>query len=127
VSYGHLGVIEEVTGRKCDEVVFTGGASKGRLWPRVLADVVGLPVKVPAVKESTALGAAMFAGIGADLYPDLATASRQAVSFERTVDPDPDTHARYQELYAEWLRVYQAELGLVEHGLLKPLWRAAGT
>ncbi len=127
VSYGHLKVIEEVTGRRCREVVFTGGGSKGRLWPRVLADVLGLPVKVPAVKESTALGAAIFAGIGAGLYPDVATAARRAASFERTVDPDLEMHRRYQELYAEWLRVYEAELGLVEKGLLKPLWRAAGT
>ncbi|HSS61267.1 MAG TPA: autoinducer-2 kinase [Candidatus Limnocylindrales bacterium] len=127
VSYGHLKVIEEVTERPCREVVFTGGASKGRLWPRVLADVLGLPVKVPAVKESTALGAAMFAGIGAGLYPDVATAARQAVSFEHTIDPDPEVHSRYRELYAEWLRVYEGQLLLVEKGLLKPLWRAAGT
>src|SRR4029077_5765944 len=127
VSYGHLKVIEEVTGTKPGEVVFTGGASKGRLWPSVLADVFGLPVKVPTVKESTALGAAMFAGIGAGLYPDVATAARQAVSFERTVDPDPAAHSTYQELYAHWLQVYGAELAMVEDGLLKPLWRAAGT
>ena len=127
VSYGHLKVIEEVTGRAPAEVVFTGGASKGQLWPRVLADVFGLPVKVPSVKESTALGAAMFAGIGAGLYPDVATAARQAVSFERTIEPDAATHGQYEELYASWLRIYEAELGLVEKGLLKPLWRAAGT
>ena len=127
VSFGHMKVIEEVARRRCQEVVFTGGASKGELWPRVLADVLGLPVKVPAVKESTALGAAIFAGIGAGLYPDVATAARQAVSFEATVDPNPEVHGRYRELYADWLRVYEAELGLVESGLLKPLWRAAGT
>ena len=127
VSYGHLKVIEEVTGQRCDEVVFTGGASKGKLWPRVMADVLGLPVKIPAVKESTALGAAIFAGIGAGLYPDVATAGRQIVSFERTVDPDQEVHARYQELYANWLHVYEAQVALVEAGLTRPLWRAAGT
>jgi autoinducer-2 kinase len=127
VSYGHLKVIEEVTRRKCAEVVFTGGASKGKLWPRVLADVLGLPVKVPAVRESTALGAAIFAGIGAKLYSDVAVAARQTISFEGTVEPDPVVHGRYQQLYADWLRVYEAQLGLVESGLLKPLWRAAGT
>jgi sugar (pentulose or hexulose) kinase len=49
------------------------------------------------------------------------------VSFEKTVDPDPQTHSRYRELYERWIRVYDAQLGLVEGGLLKPLWRAAGT
>jgi hypothetical protein len=30
-----------------DEVVFTGGASKGQLWPQILADVLNCRVKVP--------------------------------------------------------------------------------
>jgi autoinducer 2 (AI-2) kinase len=127
VSYGHLRIIEEITHRPIDHAVFTGGASKGTLWPRILADVLGIPVSVPRVKESTALGAAMFAGIGAGLYPDVATAARQVVSIETTLEPDPETHARYGELYESWSRVYGAELALVESGLLKPLWRAAGT
>jgi autoinducer 2 (AI-2) kinase len=127
VSLGHLRVIEEITGRSTDHAVFTGGASKGKLWPRIMADVLGIPVSVPRVKESTALGAAMFAGIGAGLYPDVATAAKQVVSFETPLEPDPDVHHRYAELYQRWSRVYRAELGLVEDGLLKPLWRAAGT
>ena len=127
VSLGHLQVIEELTRRPVDHAVFTGGASKGTLWPRIMADVLGIPVSVPRVKESTALGAAMFAGIGAGLYPDVATAARQVVSFEATLEPDPEVHRRYGELYEGWKRVYAAELGLVEDGLLKPLWRAAGT
>ena len=127
VSYGHLKIIEEITGDPIDHAVFTGGASKGTLWQRILADVLGLPVRVPRVKESTALGAAMFAGIGVGIFPDAATAARRVVSFEKTVEPDPETHSRYGELYENWTRVYKGQLGLVEEGILKPLWRAAGT
>jgi autoinducer 2 (AI-2) kinase len=127
VSNGHLQVIREITGQSIDHVVFTGGASKGNLWQHVLADVLGLPVSVPRVKESTALGAAMFAGVGAGVFPDVGTAAREVVSLEKTIDPDPETHSRYQELYEQWVSIYNAQLGLVENGLLKPLWRAAGT
>jgi len=127
VSHGHLKVIEQVTSQRCDELVFTGGASKGTLWRRVMADVLGLPVKVPKVKESTALGAAMFAGIGAGEYEDVATAGRAVAGFETIIEPDRDAHERYQELYAQWSRAYAGELELSERGLLKPLWRAAGT
>jgi autoinducer 2 (AI-2) kinase len=127
VSFGHLQVIEELIGQSIDHAVFTGGASKGTLWPQILADVLGLPVRVPLVKESTALGAAIFAGIGCGVYPDVAAAARQVVRFEKTLEPDPKIHDRYLELYASWKRVYEAQLGLVEEGLLKPLWRAAGT
>ncbi|MFI5282511.1 MAG: autoinducer-2 kinase [Candidatus Dormibacterales bacterium] len=127
VSYGHLKVIEQVTRHPCKQVVFTGGASKGALWPRILADVLGLPVRVPRIKESTSLGAAMFAGIGAGVYPDVATAAKQVVSFEKPIDPNPATHDLYSELYQRWLRAYGGELALAEQGVLKPLWRAAGT
>jgi autoinducer-2 kinase len=127
VSYGHLKVIEQVTGQSCEQVVFTGGASKGALWPRILADVLGLPVRVPRVKESTSLGAAMFAGIGVGAYPDVATAAKRVASFEKTIDPEPATHNLYLELYQRWTRAYEGELALAEQGVLRPLWRAAGT
>lgn len=127
VSLGHLRVIEEITAGTIEQAVFTGGASKGTLWPRIMADVLGIPVKVPRVKESTALGAVMLAGIGAGIYPDIPTAAHQVVGFDRTIEPDAQTHDRYLGMYESWRSVYAAHLGLVEAGLLKPLWRAAGT
>ncbi len=120
-------MIEEITGRTIEQAVFTGGASKGTLWPRIMADVLGIPVQVPRVKESTALGAAMLAGVGAGVYRDIPAAAKEVVSFDRTIGPDSSTHNRYLGLYDSWLRVYAAQLGQVEEGLLKPLWRAAGT
>lgn len=127
VSYGHLKIIEELTGRTFDEIVFTGGAAKGQLWPQIIADVLNCRVKVPLVKESTALGAALYAGMGAGVYDDLPTVARSIVSFEKPFEPDTATHRRYEELYDLWSRVYRRSLEMVEEGLVKPLWRAAGT
>jgi autoinducer-2 kinase len=127
VSRGHLRILEELTGNQLEEVVFTGGAAKGSLWPQILADVLGVVVRVPAVKESTALGAALYAGLGAGLYDDLRTVVRRAVRFERTCEPDPAAHRAYTDLYEQWRRVYAHALELSENGLLRPLWRAAGT
>ncbi len=67
VARGHLGIAREVTGEEYGQVVFTGGAARGRLWPQILADVLGAEVRVPAVTESTALAAAMYARLGAGL------------------------------------------------------------
>ena len=68
VVRGHLGIIRELTGARVSELTFSGGAAKGTLWPQIIADVLGLPVHVPAVTESSALGAALCAGTGAGLY-----------------------------------------------------------
>jgi len=126
VVRGHLAVITELTGARVGELTFSGGAAKGTLWPQVIADVLGLPVRVPAVTESSALGAALCAGRGAGVYAsltDLAGPLRQrAASFE----PDPAAVAAYDDRYANWRRLYPRMLELSEDGLLNPLWRAAG-
>jgi len=126
VSLGHMRIVEEVSGVGVDEIVFTGGAAKGTLWPQILADVTGLPVRIPVVKESTALGAAVYAGVGAGLYDNVSSAATLA-RFERTVVPDAHAHGIYGELYARWRDVYSRSLELTEASRLRPLWRAAGT
>ena len=123
---GHLSIIEELTGHSFDQLVFTGGAAKGSLWPHIVADVLGLPVAIPKVKESTALGAAMFAGIGAGLYSNAAEVAERIVSFEPLIEPDPANANAYSDAYARWCQVYPQVLELSERRLLKPMWWPAG-
>lgn len=126
VARGHRDIITGLTGRDFGEVVFTGGAAKGRLWPQVMADVLGVPVHIPVVTESSALGAAICAGVGAGIYAGLteprAALRRRAASFE----PDPAAAAAYDQHYATWREIYRRMLDITEDGLLRPLWRAAG-
>lgn len=123
---GHLAIISELTGATYDELVFTGGAAKGQLWPQIVADVVDLPVRVPAVTESTALGAALYAGIGAGLYRDIADAAGSLVRSERTFEPVAEARRTYDERYAAWRALYLRILDLSESGLLRPMWWPAG-
>jgi autoinducer-2 kinase len=127
VTRGHVEIVEEVAGIEVSDAVLTGGAAKGTLWPQIVADVLGIVIRIPEVKESTALGAAVYAGVGAGLYTDAGDAARRLVRFERTVEPQPAAVAAYRELYAQWLEVYRRSLDLSEDGLVRPLWRAAGT
>jgi autoinducer 2 (AI-2) kinase len=126
VVRGHRDIVAELTGLTFEETVFTGGAAKGLLWPQILADVLGLPVHVPYVKESSALGAALCAGVGVGLYPDIARLPVSLAARERTFAPQPDAVAAYDRAYDRWKRVYDAVLPLSEQGVLRPLWRAAG-
>src|SRR5260370_34458858 len=119
-------IIESLLGSTFDEIVFTSGASKGTLWPQILADVLNCRVKVPVVKESTSLGAALYAGLGVGLYDDLRSAAHRVVSFEKTYEPDQAAHQVYQDLYEQWLRIYQRSLAMGDEGLVRPLYRVAG-
>ena len=126
VTRGHLRILEELSGRTFDEIVFTGGAAKGNLWPQIVADVLGVAVRVPVVKESTALGAAMYAGLGAGLYANLDEVAGRLARFERTVEPEPGARQAYDAHFAQWAELYPRILGLSEAGLLKPMWWPAG-
>jgi len=126
VVRGHLGIIGELTGAPVTGLTFSGGAAKGTLWPQIIADVVGLPVHVPAVTESSALGAALCAGKGAGLYSSLADLEGALRKRVATFEPQPAAVAAYDDSYARWLEIYPRMLELSEDGLLHPLWRAAG-
>ncbi len=123
---GHLKIIEALTGRTYREIVFTGGAARGSLWPQIVADVLGVKVRVPAVVESTALGAALYAGLGTGLYASLAEAVDGVVRFDRTFEPDSGNRAVYDDGYGAWAAIYPRILQLSEDGLLRPMWWPAG-
>ena len=50
------------------KLICVGGGSKNILWNQIKADVLQLPIKVVRQKETTVLGAALFAMSGAGLY-----------------------------------------------------------
>lgn len=126
ITLGNLKMMEEETGFFPDEVVFAGGASKGKLWSQTLADVLGVPVRVPAVKEAAALGTALFAGIGAGIYQDVDQAVRTAVKWERVHQPDLENHHKYQHIYENWRSLYEEQLKLADSGLTTHMWKAPG-
>jgi len=127
VACGHLRILDAITRRKTKSVVFCGGASKGFLWPQILSDVLGIQVKVPIVKESTALGAAICAGVGAGVFQNVRDAANHLVKWERTFEPNDIHHRKYMKLYDRWSQVYNRELKMAEQGLVQPMFRAAGT
>ncbi len=109
------------------EIVFAGGGSKGFLWPQILADVTGKRVKVPVVKEATALGAAICAGVGVGIYKSLRQAAEGIVTWDRVFEPDRKNHQAYLGLYEKWREAYLQAMKMVEKGIVEPLWRVAGT
>jgi autoinducer 2 (AI-2) kinase len=126
VVRGHLDIIRELTGIGVTGLTFTGGGAKGGLWPQIIADVLGLPVSVPTVTESSALGAALCAGRGAGLYASLTELEGQLRTRAAVFEPGPAAVSAYERSYAAWRQIYPRMLALSEEGLLNPLWRAAG-
>lgn len=126
ITKGHLDLVKEVTGNMPEEITFAGGASNSPLWCQILSDVLGLKVHVPVVKEATGLGAAIMAGYGVGIYPDIAQAVKELVHRDKTYEPDMENHAIYNDLYEIWRKVYAAQLELCNQKLTKNMWIAPG-
>jgi sugar (pentulose or hexulose) kinase len=91
---------------KCDELLLSGGGARSEFWSQMFADATGRRVEVAEGSEFGAKGAAMMAGIGAGVYPDL----KEAVSTARVArrhQPTMEAHRRYRELYALYRELYQ--------------------
>jgi autoinducer 2 (AI-2) kinase len=126
VTLGHLRLVEEATGNRPDRIVFAGGAAKSRLWPQILADVLGIPVAAPEVKEATSLGAALLAFKGIGVYSDIRETARKLVKIEREYRPNAANRETYSAAFETWKTVYAAQLALSDAGTTRSMWAAPG-
>jgi sugar (pentulose or hexulose) kinase len=122
----NLEQIFSFTGLQTDSIVFAGGASNGPLWCQILADVTGKRVRVPVVKEATALGGAIAAGVGIGLYDSMVGAADELVRWEKDYEPDTQNYLLYQEVRQKWVQAYAAQRALVDDGVTQSMWKAPG-
>jgi len=126
VSAENLDNIERFTGVEFDTIIFAGGASKGVLWPQILADVTGKKVKIPEVKEATALGCAIAAGVGAGVYKNIESAAKELVVWDRSILPSQENYELYKDIREKWKIAYETQLSLVDEGVTESMWKAPG-
>ena len=124
--HGHIDLVKEATGNEPDELIFAGGASKNPLWAQIVADVTGKNVRIPEVKEATALGAAVLAGYGVGIYPSISEGAKRVVKRDKIFSSNPDNKAVYDQLYVQWKDVYKSQLELADESKIKSMWRAPG-
>jgi glycerol kinase len=94
--------MSEASGYPITALRVDGGASANDLLLQLQADQLGVPVQRPVVAETTVLGAALAAGLGAGVWSDLEEVGRAwtlGATFERACDPSSAdaAHARWRE------------------------------
>ncbi|MBO9710241.1 MAG: glycerol kinase GlpK [Caulobacter sp.] len=83
------------------ELRVDGGMARSAWFCQRLADLTGIPVHRATYAETTALGAALFAGLGVGLYASIEEAAAARPEAERLA-PTLTVNAR-EEAYARWL------------------------
>lgn len=85
-----------------------GGGSRSAVWCQIKADVLQLPVRLPATAVGAPWGDAMTAGVAVGVYPSFTEAIRRVVRIEREFRPDATVAARYDALYSVFRGLYPA-------------------
>ncbi len=75
-----LNLLEKNCGFETKAIICVGGGSKNRLWNKERMKALGVPLLLTQKKETTVLGAALFALAGAGLYKD-AEEARKVVDY----------------------------------------------
>ena len=108
----YAAMVADCDGREPVQMNVDGGASANSFMMQFQADIMGIPVVRPVVLETTALGAALLAGIGVGLY----ASKEEAASMVRpdlTFQPRMDKENRDLALYG-WHRAIERAKGWVE-------------
>ncbi|MEM0963491.1 MAG: glycerol kinase GlpK [Bacteroidota bacterium] len=97
-------------GTPLDELRVDGGMTLNGLLMQTQADLLGVPVVRPEVAETTALGAAYLAGLGAGLWTEDALDAQWAASARWSPDPSADVDRQR----ARWRRAVDRTRGWAE-------------
>lgn len=95
-----------------EEVRLVGGVTKSRLWPQLIADVLGRPVVVPMGHTEAPLADALLAGIGVGLIPDHRVIC-EWVKKTSIFYPRDEAYASYSRLYEIYRQAYESTCGLM--------------
>jgi xylulokinase len=92
-----------------DEIRVVGGGAASDTWMQIKADVTGRPVYRVLVKEATALGAGLLAGVSAATFKDLDDAvARTVVLADEPFEANPRRAELYDEAYAHYRSLFDA-------------------
>jgi xylulokinase len=104
----------EEQGVSVKDVRVIGGGARSKLWRRMMADIYGKNILIPAyLEEATSLGAAIAAGVGVGVYRSF-EATEPLVNLVETVDCDLDSHIKYEPLYKYFKKLYTSMVPLYD-------------
>nr|MDQ2714105.1 FGGY-family carbohydrate kinase [Chloroflexota bacterium] len=101
-----LAAMTQDIGRPIRSIKVDGGPSANTFLMQALADISGVTVHVAAIRETTAFGAALLAGLGAKLWlQETAHLWQEAATYA------PREHSATEAQYRRWLKAVERAKG----------------
>ena len=105
-AFGARAIVERFReeGVAIEGIIGIGGvARKSSFVMQIIADVLNMPIHIPANDQAVALGAAMFAAVAAGLYPDIPAAQKALCApVDRIYTPNSRNVKIYEDLYRRY-------------------------
>lgn len=92
-------------GTSVNRVRVSGGGARSPVWRQMMADVFDAEVVTVNATQGAAFGAALLAGVGAGIYPDVTHAARTVVRETSVTTPREDANA-YRAVYERYTAQY---------------------
>ena len=86
-------------------IKLAGGAARSRLWCQIMANISGLPVRIPETADLGCVGAAILAGVGCGIYGSVEEGYSKLAVADSVVEPESEQIPVYQEIFARYKQV----------------------
>jgi autoinducer 2 (AI-2) kinase len=104
----NIELLQKAQNGPVQSIRLAGGMSKSAFFAQLLSDVIGVPIEAVQVPECSALGAAICAGVGANLYANIVDGAQRFAGGWRSFPPDSERRSAYQSHYNCWLEMRAA-------------------
>jgi xylulokinase len=104
----------DALGLATSRVRLSVGGAKSRIWARIRADIVGRPVEVASITDTSPIGAAILAATSVGLAASPGEMAAALLGRVETIDPDSANAPVYDRDYQRYRALFEA---------LTPLYR----
>lgn len=85
-----------------------GGGVKSKLWQKIFANVLGIPLNILKTEQGPGYGGAILAMVGTGKYKDVSSACAELTEVSETVFPDDELSKKYDKKYNKFKTIYPA-------------------
>lgn len=104
--------MEKDSGHKLEGLAVDGGMSNSDLCMQTQADIIGIPVDRPVMRETTALGAAIAAGFAVDIWTEFSEL-KEINKEDRTIFKPQIPKKKSDAMFKKWSQAVEMSKGWV--------------
>jgi len=89
------------------KIILFGGGAKSSTWRQIIADILNSKVVTLNIEEGSAFGAAIIAGAGYGIYPNIKEGVDKIINEDKENNPMAENVEKYKKLYTIYKLLYK--------------------